>query len=71
VLRRVAVERPSGTTFDFDSSHVHCVRHPWGSAPAVSIHVYSPALGRMGYYEIGDDGILRRCAVEHAAEFAA
>ena len=68
VLRRVSIARPEGATFDFDASHVHCVRHPDGAAPAVSIHVYSPALWRMGYYEIGDDGLLRRSSVSYAEE---
>lgn len=70
-LRRTSVERAEGTTFDFDASHVHCVRHPEGSPPAVSIHVYSPALWRMGYYEIGASGLLRRVPVTYADELAA
>lgn len=70
-LHRTSVERPASTTFHFDASHVHCVRHPEGERPAVSIHVYSPALWRMGYYEIGDDGVLRRSSVSYAEETAA
>jgi Cysteine dioxygenase type I len=71
LLHRASVERPEGTTFDFDSSHVHCVRHPEGQAPAVSIHVYSPPLWRMGYYETGESGLLRRSSVSYAEETAA
>jgi hypothetical protein len=71
VLHRASIVRPAGRTFDFDSSHVHCVRHPDGAAPAVSIHVYSPALWRMGYYEIGPDGLLRRSSISHAEEMLA
>ena len=67
-LHRVSVVRPRGATFDFDSSHVHCVRHAPSAGPAVSIHVYSPALWRMGYYEIGHDGLLRRTSVSYAEE---
>jgi hypothetical protein len=71
LLRRVSAPRPEGTTFDFDSSHVHCVRHPEGKPPAVSIHVYSPALWRMGYYDVGANGLLRRSSVSYAEETAA
>jgi Cysteine dioxygenase type I len=71
LLSRVSIERREGSTFDFDSSHVHCIRHPDGAPPAVSIHVYSPALWRMGFYEIGDDGLLRRSSVSYAEEMAA
>lgn len=71
VLRRVTVERPRGAVFDFDASHVHCVRHPPAAAPAVSIHVYSPALWRMGYYEVGETGLLKRVSVSYAEEVAA
>ena len=71
LLRRVSITRDEGTTFDFDSSHVHCIRHPEGAEPAVSVHVYSPALWRMGYYEVGDNGLLRRISVSYAEEMAA
>jgi hypothetical protein len=71
VLERVSIARPAGATFDFDASHVHCIRHPELGAPAVSIHVYSPALWRMGYYDIGDDGLLRRSSVSYAEEVVA
>ena len=70
-LRNVSIDRRAGCTFDFDASHVHCVRHVAGTAPAVSIHVYSPALWRMGYYEIGADGLLRRTPITYADELAA
>jgi Cysteine dioxygenase type I len=67
-LVRVSLDRPEGTTFDFDASHVHCVRHPEDTPAAVSIHVYSPALWRMGYYDMGADGLLRRTSVSYAEE---
>jgi predicted metal-dependent enzyme (double-stranded beta helix superfamily) len=70
-LRHVTADRPAGCTFDFDASHVHCVRHVAGTAPAVSIHVYSPALSRMGYYDVGPDGLLRRTSITYADELAA
>jgi len=45
--------------FCFDSSRIHDVRHT-GSEPSVSIHLYSPPLERMGYYEVAEDGYLAR-----------
>ena len=68
VLQRVSVTRPQGTTFDFDSSHVHCLRHSEEAPPAVSIHVYSPALWRMGYYDFAENGLLRCISVSYAEE---
>lgn len=68
VLHRVSIPRPAEGAFDFDASHVHCIRHPTDAPPAVSIHVYSPALWRMGYYEVGPDGLLRRTSVSYAEE---
>jgi Cysteine dioxygenase type I len=70
-LTRTALPRREGETFDFDASHVHCLRHSGGPGLAVSIHVYSPALWRMGYYEIGDDSVLRRVSVSYAEELRA
>jgi Cysteine dioxygenase type I len=68
---RIAVGRAAGSTFDFDASHVHCIRHSGGPRLAVSIHAYSPALCRMGYYETGADGVLRRVSMSYADELAA
>ncbi len=68
LLQRVSEPRAEGTTFDFDASHVHCLRHAEGTPPAVSIHVYSPALWRMGYYSVGENGLLRRVSVSYAEE---
>ena len=62
-------ERPAGTVFDFDGSSIHGMRHATGP-PATSIHVYSPALWRMGYYEPGEGG-LRRTSITYADEMAA
>ena len=61
-------ERPAGTVFDFDGSSIHGMRHA-GGPPASSIHVYSPALWRMGYYEPGEGG-LRRSSITYADEMA-
>jgi hypothetical protein len=49
----------AGTSFHFASSDIHRVRHA-GVDPAVTLHVYSPPLLRMGAYVIGEDGILAR-----------
>ncbi len=58
----------TGGSFDFDASDIHGVRHPGGeAAPATSIHVYSPALWRMGHYEPGPRG-MRRVGVTYADE---
>jgi predicted metal-dependent enzyme (double-stranded beta helix superfamily) len=57
----------AGETFDFDASHVHRMRQD-SDTPAVSIHVYSPPLWRMGSYAVGADGTLRRTSVSYAEE---
>ena len=61
-------ERPAGTVFDFDGASIHGVRHA-GGPPATSIHVYSPSLWRMGYYEPGEGGV-RRTSITYADEMA-
>ena len=48
-----------GDGFSFDSSRIHDVRHI-GVEASVSIHLYSPPLERMGYYEVAADGYLAR-----------
>jgi predicted metal-dependent enzyme (double-stranded beta helix superfamily) len=60
--------RGAGEVFDFDGASIHGMRHA-GGAPATSIHVYSPALWRMGYYEPGEGG-LRRMSITYADEMA-
>jgi hypothetical protein len=62
-------ERHAGSVFDFDGSSIHGMRHS-GGPPATSIHAYSPALWRMGYYEPGEGG-LRRTSITYADEMAA
>ena len=63
-VSRVAGE---GESFTFTASDIHRVLHA-GDAPAVTIHAYSPPLWRMGAYEIGDGGELRRHSVSYAEE---
>jgi cysteine dioxygenase type I len=48
-----------GETFHFSASDIHRVRHG-GSDPAVTLHVYSPPLERMGAYAIDEHGVLAR-----------
>jgi predicted metal-dependent enzyme (double-stranded beta helix superfamily) len=58
----------AGEGFDFDAADIHGVRHSSGDAPpAASVHVYSPALWRMGHYEPGPRG-MRRVGVTYADE---
>ena len=59
----------AGERFSFDSTYIHDVRHD-GGPPAISIHAYSPALWRMGYYAIGDRG-LGRVSLSYVEETAA
>jgi predicted metal-dependent enzyme (double-stranded beta helix superfamily) len=46
---------------------IHRVTH-WGSAPAVTIHAYSPPLGIHGAYRFGLDGELERTPVSEGEE---
>ena len=66
-IRQVSLRRPAGSGFDFDAARIHCMRHP-GGTPAISIHLYSPALWRMGYYAFDDDGNFCRTSVTYADE---
>ena len=56
---RLVVE---GETFSFATSDIHRVLHA-GDQPAVTVHAYSPPLGRMGAYVVEPDGQLRRRAL--------
>ena len=66
-MRKETTPRAAGTSFDFDGSRIHCMRHP-GGVPAVSIHLYSPALWRMGYYSFDPAGNLCRTSITYADE---
>jgi hypothetical protein len=59
----------AGARFSFDATYIHDVRHD-GGPPAVSLHAYSPALWRMGYYAIGAHG-LGRVSLSYLEEEAA
>ena len=66
-IRQMTIPRPARSCFDFDAARIHCMRHP-GGTPAVSIHVYSPALWRMGYYAFDENGTFCRTSVTYADE---
>jgi predicted metal-dependent enzyme (double-stranded beta helix superfamily) len=53
----------AGDIFGFTPGDIHRVTHA-GNGPAVTLHVYSPRLERMGAYLIEDDGTLTRHSVE-------
>lgn len=57
----------TGDVFDFGPSDIHRVIHP-GGEPAVSIHVYSPELRRMGAYAAGERGEMQRHSIAYGAE---
>ncbi|HEY7207541.1 MAG TPA: cysteine dioxygenase family protein [Gaiellaceae bacterium] len=65
-VRELTRERPAGAAWHFDSASIHGMRHSFGP-PVTSIHVYSPALWRMGHYEPGPLG-LRRESTTYADE---
>jgi predicted metal-dependent enzyme (double-stranded beta helix superfamily) len=56
-----------GQTFDFSSADIHRVTHA-GSAPAVTLHAYSPRLRRMGAYAVTGDGALQRHPLAYGEE---
>jgi predicted metal-dependent enzyme (double-stranded beta helix superfamily) len=57
----------AGGSFTFTAADIHRVNHA-GDGPAVSLHAYSPPLRRMGAYEVGAGGALRRHAVSYEEE---
>jgi len=67
-IREQTQVHPTGGHFHFDAADIHGVRHPGGQETSTSIHVYSPALWRMGHYEPDERGMLRRIAVTYADE---
>jgi predicted metal-dependent enzyme (double-stranded beta helix superfamily) len=56
-----------GESFHFSAVDIHRVRHG-GRDPAVTLHVYSPPLERMGAYAIDDRGVLARHPVSASVE---
>jgi predicted metal-dependent enzyme (double-stranded beta helix superfamily) len=66
IREKTRVHNADGS-FEFDAAYIHGVRNPH-QEPATSLHVYSPALWRMGHYEPDPRGILRRVAMTYADE---
>jgi len=64
-IREQTNRHEAGGAFDFDATYIHGVRHAAGE-PAVSIHCYSPALWRMGHYQMDEGGIMRRVSMTYA-----
>jgi predicted metal-dependent enzyme (double-stranded beta helix superfamily) len=71
---RLAIDGPPrertfavGDTFHFSRADIHRLRHA-GSDPAVTLHVYSPPLERMGAYVVDDDGVLAPHPLSSAEE---
>ena len=64
------VEFATGETFRFDGAHIHRMRHAAGEI-ALTVHVYSPPLGRAGAYELSPDGTLRRHSIAGDEELRA
>jgi predicted metal-dependent enzyme (double-stranded beta helix superfamily) len=62
-------DRPvsAGQTFHFSPADIHRVRHA-GTDPAVTLHVYSPPLARMGAYVVDEEGVLARHPVSSSEE---
>lgn len=60
----------AGGVLEFGPADIHRVRHH-GTAPAVTIHAYSPALRRMGAYVADENGRLLRHALDEDAEHTA
>ncbi|HWG09386.1 MAG TPA: cysteine dioxygenase family protein [Solirubrobacteraceae bacterium] len=60
----------AGEAFHFAPSDIHRVRHGGGD-PAVTLHVYSPPLARMGAYAVDDEGVLARRPMTYAEELRA
>jgi predicted metal-dependent enzyme (double-stranded beta helix superfamily) len=56
--RETDTELPAGRVRFFGAHHVHQVTNR-SAEPAVSVHVYAPALSEMNTYAVGDDGLVR------------
>ncbi len=57
----------AGSSFHFSPVDIHRVRHA-GNDPAVTLHVYSPPLMRMGAYVIAPNGVLARHTKSYSEE---
>jgi quercetin dioxygenase-like cupin family protein len=59
-----------GSIFTVPAVAIHRVLHA-GSAPAVTLHAYSPPLVRTGAYRVGPDGELERELLSYEEELRA
>jgi predicted metal-dependent enzyme (double-stranded beta helix superfamily) len=59
-----------GDVLEFGPADIHRIRHE-GTAPAVTVHAYSPALRRMGAYVADEQGRLLRHALDEDQELRA
>jgi len=59
-----------GCTFSVPPVAIHRVLHA-GTAPAVTIHAYSPPLTRTGAYHVGPRGELQRVSLSGEEELRA
>jgi quercetin dioxygenase-like cupin family protein len=57
----------AGETFDFTPSEIHRVVHT-GTAPAVTLHAYSPRLRHVGAYSLTPGGALQRYPLRSGEE---
>lgn len=57
----------AGEAFHFTPADIHRVHHR-GEDPAVTLHVYSPPLARMGAYSIDEHGVLARHSIPSSEE---
>ena len=60
-------EVTEGGVFSFDATDIHRVLHI-GDEAAVTLHLYSPPLRRMGAYEVLEDGRLARRSISAEQE---
>jgi len=62
------IDAHTGESFSFDDTEIHRMTNVT-DRPAVTVHVYSRPLERMGMYRVDDeDGRLRRCHVDWDTE---
>lgn len=65
----VATRVDAGAVFAFGPDHIHRLTPVDGDdAGAVSVHVYSPPLQRLGQYHVDEFGVLRREVITHEDE---
>ena len=66
-IREETRRHDASGSFDFGPTYIHGVRNE-GTELATSIHVYSPALWRMGHYKPDEAGVMQRISITYADE---